>query len=75
MQREDGKTRLLPHMPHDVVYIPSRWAHRVINIGKDKMSFMYACRARAPLMLAVTINQLRKECSRKYLLKVKFNFH
>jgi len=47
MQKKDGETRILPFEPHDVVYIPFGWAHRVANIGKRKMSFMYASPANA----------------------------
>ena len=47
MQKEDGKTRILPLELHDVAHIPPGWAHRVINIGRDKMSFMFACLADA----------------------------
>jgi len=42
MQTKDGEVAHLPIRPGDVVYVPPFWAHRTVNVGKEKLSFFYA---------------------------------
>ena len=42
MQTKDGQVVNLPIRPGDVVYVPPFWAHRTVNIGKEKLSFFFA---------------------------------
>jgi len=42
MQTRDGEVAHSPIRPGDVVYVPPFWAHRTVNVGKEKLSFFYA---------------------------------
>lgn len=41
MQTKDGDSAYLPIRLGIVVYVPPLWAHRTVNIGKDKLSFFF----------------------------------
>jgi len=41
MQTRDGQVVHLPIRTGDVVYVPSFWAHRTVNTGKENFSFFY----------------------------------
>ncbi|MEM2319342.1 MAG: glucose-6-phosphate isomerase [Candidatus Bathyarchaeia archaeon] len=41
MQTKDGQSSTLPINPGHVVYIPPFWAHRTINVGKEKLTFFF----------------------------------
>jgi len=42
MQTKDGEVAHLPIRPGDVIYVPPFWAHRTVNVGKEKLSFFFA---------------------------------
>ena len=41
MQTKYGEVSVLPIRPGAVVYVPPFWAHRTINVGKEKLSFFF----------------------------------
>jgi len=42
MQTKGGQLAHLPVKVGSAVYVPSFWAHRTINVGSEKLSFLYA---------------------------------
>lgn len=42
MQTKDGRVSNLPIRPGAIVYVPPFWAHRTVNVGKEKLTFFFA---------------------------------
>lgn len=41
MQTKNGQLSTLPIRPGHVIYVPSFWAHRTVNVGKGKLTFFF----------------------------------
>lgn len=41
MQNETGQASHIPIYRGIIVYVPPFWAHRTVNVGKEKLSFFY----------------------------------
>lgn len=41
MQTKDGQVSILPIRPGHIIYVPPFWAHRTVNIGREKLTFFF----------------------------------
>jgi glucose-6-phosphate isomerase len=43
LESRDGEVRAVEMMPGICAFIPPNWAHRSVNIGKEKLVFVWVC--------------------------------